>query len=368
MSRRRRGHRADGPHGVLLVDKPAGATSAAVVDWVRWCLGVGVGHCGTLDPDATGLLIVAVGRATRLSALLTHDDKTYRAEFELGRATTTADAAGDTTATAEVSEADLEAALERLQGWGGTFMLRPPAFSAVKIEGKRAHQLARQGEAPQLEPRPMTVLEVRDAARADERRVAVTLRVSKGTYVRSLAEELGRQIDRPAHMARLRRLQSGCFDIDDPRVLSGLSVEPLPSPPGAKPRVRIRWPGAELDRTGQAAALRDHLIGLRDAAPTPRVLVQSDAAGERLLRALAHGRPVPDDDPGWAQGWPAGLERAVVMSAQADALGMFVVRADAGRAGPELRSERTVEPLSTTAPARGSSAPYAHGDANEPGS
>src|SRR5688500_19003508 len=180
--------------GVLLVDKPAGPTSAEIVDWARWALkGPSVGHCGTLDPAATGLLVVCVGAATKLASVLTDADKAYAATFVLGRSTTTGDAEGETVAEADVSRDAIERAAITLAGMTGELSLVPPAFSAVKIEGKRAHELAREGEAVALAPRSMTVRSV-DAIAVAGTSVSAELVVSKGTYVRSLAEELGRRI------------------------------------------------------------------------------------------------------------------------------------------------------------------------------
>lgn len=327
--------------GILLVDKPAGATSAAVVDWVRWTLRTGVGHCGTLDPAATGLLVVVVGAATRLATLLTAQDKTYRAAFELGRSTTTADAQGQTTAQADVDPTVLPRAAQVVAAWSGTMMLSPPAYSAIKIDGQRAHALARGGEALELEPRPMTVLQVRDVEIRPPRKIEATMRLSKGSYVRSLAEELGRAVGIPAHLCSLRRLGSGTLQLDDPRTMAGLHVQPLAAGKSGKPRVRIRSTEAPADRASQAEAIARHLVSLRDAAPPPRWLTRRDAAGVRILDALLQGRPVPSDDEGWSVPPGAEVTRGVVMPEEAEP-GLFIARHL-----PEeriVRSDRMVEP------------------------
>ena len=195
MSGRRR---AEDPvlHGVLLVDKPAGPTSHDVVGWIRWVLGVRrVGHAGTLDPAATGLLVIGVGGATKLAPYLTGQDKRYRARFVLGASTTTADGEGpvvETLACPPDLEARIPAALAAL---AEVRALPPPVFSAIHVDGRRAHELAREGHAPVLEERPMEVRALVPGPvrrRGDRVEVEVELLVSKGTYVRSLAEAFGR--------------------------------------------------------------------------------------------------------------------------------------------------------------------------------
>ena len=131
-------------HGVLVIDKPAGPSSHDVVGWVRRALGERrVGHCGTLDPAATGVLVVCVGEATKLVTWLVDDDKQYTATIALGRATTTADAEGETIATAEVSDADFERAVATIPQMCGALELAPPKVSAIRVDGMRAHALVR---------------------------------------------------------------------------------------------------------------------------------------------------------------------------------------------------------------------------------
>lgn len=276
--------------GVLLVDKPEGPTSHDVVGFVRWALDERqVGHCGTLDPLASGLLVVCVGAATRLVPYLSAVDKVYRARFALGRSTTTADREGETVAEAAVTPAQVGAALDVLKDMCGPLELPPPAFSAVKLDGRPAHERARRGEALALAPRAMEVLAVRDLEVVGDA-IDVTLAVSKGTYVRSLAEELGRRVGVPAHLAALRRLACGGRELSDPAVVPVRVAERLPDWPGAPPKFRLGVAEAatrEALRARLAAALR----APADVLPFPvRGLERADAAA---FGGLLHGRGVP---------------------------------------------------------------------------
>ncbi|NVB41572.1 tRNA pseudouridine(55) synthase TruB [Pseudenhygromyxa sp. WMMC2535] len=228
--------------GVLLVDKPLGPTSHDVVSWVRWALRErAVGHCGTLDPAASGLLILCVGEATKLVENFTGVDKRYHARFVLGCSTTTADAVGEILAEAPLPAGTLERAAEVLEEMCGELELPPPAYSAVRVDGRRAHTMARAGEDPKLAPRPMAIRQVRvgDSGLDEERGwIEAELEVSKGTYVRSLAEELGRRLGVPAHLGALRRLSCGALRVED--ALGGLTGRRLDDPEvGGRPRWRV---------------------------------------------------------------------------------------------------------------------------------
>lgn len=330
--------------GILLVDKPAGPTSAAVVDWIRWCLRrCPAGHFGTLDPAATGLLVIGVGAATRLSPYLTATDKRYRATFVLGRSTTTADADGDTIEAADVEPRTWQAVPAIVQSLVGELALAPPSYSAVKIGGQRAHTLARAGTLLELEARPMTVHALTDIE-LDPANAAVsaTLHVSKGTYVRSIALELGRRLACPAHLGALRRLACGTARVDTPGVLSGFDVQPAPPGRNGKPRHRIRLREIPDDREAQRAALERHLVAPADVVPCPVHRVREDEAGAglRLMQAIAHGQPVRADDPGWVTppGPPEDEARLAVASADGSGLVM------AFRDGDRIRPERTILP------------------------
>lgn len=280
---------------ILCVDKPAGATSHDVVQWVRWALREkSVGHFGTLDPAATGLLVLGVGAATRLGPFLTGLDKTYAATVVLGTATHTDDAEGDVTATADCADL-LPAAIEAAaRGLVGTWSLPPPAVSAIHVDGKRAHARVRDGESLQLDPRPMTVHAITDVAAKAGPAVELVVQVSKGTYVRSLAVELGRRLGVPAHLGALRRRGVGALKVDDRGTVGDLQVS------GAPPRARVGLaglaPDADNRRADSGARLSAALHPAWHGAPFPVVETTATEDGEALWRALGHGqrcRPRP---------------------------------------------------------------------------
>jgi tRNA pseudouridine55 synthase len=202
--------------GVAVVDKPRGLTSHTVVAQARRLFGrKDIGHAGTLDPMATGVLLVLVGQATKLSGYLTADSKRYAAEICFGRATDTLDAEGQTTEEAPLTagQLSLEAVTAALAGELARSEQTPPAVSAIKVNGERAYALARQGNAPELPPRPVQVMELRLVELAPPV-LRCELFVSKGYYVRSLARDLGERLGAPAHLSGLRRLASGPFTLD----------------------------------------------------------------------------------------------------------------------------------------------------------
>lgn len=279
----------DEPVGVLLVDKPEGPTSHDVVAFVRWALGVQqVGHCGTLDPLATGLLVVCVGAATRLVPYLTGVDKVYRARFGLGRATTTADRAGETIAEAPVGPEAAGLVGHALEDMCGDLMLPPPTYSAVKVDGQRAYDRARKGHAVELAARPMAMRSLGDLALAPEA-VEATCAVSKGTYIRSLAEELGRRTGIPVHLAALHRIACGPLGLSHPAAVAGLLADRLPDRPGLPPKYRLRLEGEGEPRRVARDRLRAALLAPEAAVPFP-VCPATDA-----LTGLLHGRSAPLD-------------------------------------------------------------------------
>lgn len=211
--------------GVLPVDKPAGVTSHDVVNVVRRVTGERrVGHAGTLDPSATGLLVVLVGPATRLAPYLTGAEKTYEARIVFGSETDTDDGEGAVTRTAPVPPAlsDERVAREALANIVGVHEQVPPAYSAIKVDGRTAHRVARGGGEVRLEPRRIEVLEAELLSIASEDELTYTVRfvVSKGTYVRALARDLGRALGTAAHLGGLRRTRSGALTIEDAHQLS----------------------------------------------------------------------------------------------------------------------------------------------------
>ncbi len=345
MSRRR----AKDPdlHGVLLLDKPAGPTSHDVVGWVRWVLGVRrVGHCGTLDPAATGLLVIGVGAATKLAPYLTGQDKGYRARFVLGASTTTADAQGEVTEQA-VCPQDLPSRIPgALRDLLGEHALPPPAYSAVHVDGRRAHELAREGLAPVLPPRPMQVQRVEPGAvRIVGERVEVdaTLRVSKGTYIRSLAAALGQRLGVPAHLGALHRTASGALSLEHPRAVSGLSAEPREPAPNGAPRWQLLGPMSSEGRDALAQWMRAQLLAPADAVPMPLWRVTDDDSGRRALVRLTSGQPVSRTDPGFG-GADADEPLLAVAPADAQAAGLIIARVQGHGEQVQLHPQRVVVP------------------------
>lgn len=201
--------------GVVLVDKKAGITSHDVVERFRRRSKIKkVGHTGTLDPMATGLLVLCVGKATRLQAYLMGMEKTYEGTIQFGWATDTYDATGEAAGEKveqSVEHLDLEPFVARFRG---EIEQMPPAFSAKKIEGVRAYELARKGEEVKLTPKRVTVYEFTITA-VEGSRVKFRVRSSAGTYMRSLAHDLGAAAGIPAHLSELRRTKIGNFDVSE---------------------------------------------------------------------------------------------------------------------------------------------------------
>ena len=247
--------------GLVVVDKPGGMTSHDVVARVRRLAGTRkVGHAGTLDPMATGVLVLGVNRATRLLGHLMLTEKAYAATVRLGVATTTDDAEGGTTAV--VSAAGVEEASVRsaLAGFVGDIEQVPTAVSAIKVEGKRAYQRVRDGEQVDLPARPVTVHELTvhrfTPAEVDGTAVLdvdLDLRCSSGTYVRAIARDLGARLGVGGHLTALRRTAVGPFGLDVARTLDQLAEEFALVP--IADAARAGFPTLDLDE-GQAADVR----------------------------------------------------------------------------------------------------------------
>ncbi|PRY92745.1 tRNA pseudouridine synthase B [Hasllibacter halocynthiae] len=267
MARRRKG---DDISGWVVIDKPAGPSSNAVVGAVRRALDARkAGHAGTLDPAATGLLAVALGEATKTVPALMNAPKTYRFAVRLGAATTTDDAEGEVTATsaARPGDAAIRAALPALTG---EVMQAPPAFSAVKVDGRRAYAVARAGGEVAPAPRPLTVHALTLEERPDPDTAILSMTCGKGGYVRAVARDLGAMLGCHGHALWLRRTATG--------------------------------PWAEGDAVPLAGVGRADLRPLEEAlAGRPRIDVDEAAAA-----ALRHGRPVPSPGPDVHGGWAAG--------------------------------------------------------------
>jgi tRNA pseudouridine55 synthase len=242
--------------GLVVVDKPPGITSHDVVARVRRLAGTRkVGHAGTLDPMATGVLVVGVDRATRLLGHLMLTDKAYDATVRLGVATTTDDAEGEVISTASaaaLSDDDVRGALAELEG---DLLQVPTAVSAIKVDGKRAYQRVRDGEQVELEPRPVTVHELvvhslrrvstGSTSGGDVIDVDLSLRCTSGTYVRAIARDAGLRLGVGGHLTALRRTAVGPYGLDVARTLDELAdrFEVLPIAAAA----RAAFPSVDLD-------------------------------------------------------------------------------------------------------------------------
>jgi tRNA pseudouridine55 synthase len=266
--------------GLLVVDKPGGMTSHDVVARVRRLAGTRkVGHAGTLDPMATGVLVLGVERATRLLGHLTLTDKAYDATVRLGVATTTDDAEGEVVAsasTAGLDEATVRAAAAEMVG---TLEQVPSAVSAVKVDGRRAYERVRAGEAVDLAPRTVTVheLTVRDVrAHADATDLAISVRCSSGTYIRAIARDLGAALGVGGHLTALRRTAVGPYTVDQARSLDELAEHVDLVPLAAAARAGF----AAVDLTEEQAT--DVRYGRALDVPLAGVTALFDPAGEFL--------------------------------------------------------------------------------------
>jgi tRNA pseudouridine55 synthase len=292
--------------GLVVVDKPAGWTSHDVVARLRRIYGLRrVGHAGTLDPDATGVLLVGLGRATRLLRFLTETGKVYRGEVAFGVATDTLDAAGIETARRPMpalTAGDLEGVLPRFLG---TIQQVPPMVSAIKIEGRRLHERARQGEVVERAPRPVRIdrIEIEAFTAGEFPRAQLLVECGSGTYIRSLAADLGEAVNGCAHLGWLRRLQVGPFPVEEARTLEEIAESPE----------KVLLPLVEAVR---------HL---------PRIDVDGETA-----RGVAHGAvfPVtalPGDDAGpFAVVGPDGRLLALYQKGRAAARPLVVLAASGG--------------------------------------
>ena len=283
--------------GLVILDKPAGWTSHQVVGRVRQLMGTRkVGHAGTLDPMATGVLVVGVNRATRLLGLLALDDKAYAATIRLGVATRTDDAEGEVLATAGAADLDqdrLDAAVAALTG---DLLQVPSAVSAIKVDGVRAYARVRAGHEVALAPRAVRVsrFEVHDRREAGVAGIGVVdldvvVECSTGTYVRALARDLGRALGTGGHLTALRRLRSGPFSVAEAQTLT----EDPPTLLDLAAAARRCFPSLTVD-DATAAAVRHgrRLAGV--PLPAPRTALFTDSGEFLALYRQQLSEAVPD--------------------------------------------------------------------------
>jgi tRNA pseudouridine55 synthase len=272
--RRRGGTRRpdSGVSGCVVVDKPAGCTSHDVVDRVRRALGTRkVGHAGTLDPDATGVLVLGVGKGTKLLQFVTGADKTYSGEIVFGVETSTLDAAGDVVATHEM-DLDPEAVRVAAAAFVGDIEQIPPMVSAVRVDGKRLHELAREGKEVEREARPVTVHRFDIEPTEDPLVYRAEVACSSGTYIRTLAADLGHALGGGAHLRGLRRHAVGRFTLDDASSIDDVELAPVADLLRGMPILQVDDEVARRVSSGQSLG------------PTPGsgLVAVSDGAGEIL--------------------------------------------------------------------------------------
>lgn len=287
-----------GTSGLTIVDKPAGITSHDVVSRMRRIANTRrVGHGGTLDPMATGVLVIAIGPATRLLTYVSGADKAYSATIRLGQSTVTDDAEGDVLTSAGASGVTEDRLRDELAKLTGDIQQVPSAVSAIKVGGKRSYARVRAGEQVELKPRQVTVtrLDLRKLARPAPDLVDCDVEVecSTGTYVRAIARDLGSALGVGGHLTALRRTRVGGFSLDDARTLD------------------------DLEASGQAVT-----VDLDQAAAT--LFPKRDVTAEEAVR-LSHGSPLP----------PVGIEGAYAVFGPTGKV-LAVVRERDGLARPEV--------------------------------
>jgi tRNA pseudouridine55 synthase len=285
----------DTVNGLLVLDKPAGITSRDAVDRaLRW-FGprTKMGHTGTLDPFATGVLVLCLGNTTRLTEYVQEMGKTYRSVFVLGATSDTDDVDGTLTPLAGAADPGPEAVARALAALVGTIEQVPPAYSAAKVAGQRAYALARQGEDVSLRARPVQIHGI-DLLRYEYPEVEVEVRCGKGTYIRSLARDVGRALGCGAYVGQLRRTRVGPFTVekavslDADRHTARARLLPAGEAVAELPQVTVGRPDARRLRSGQAIALPVALaghsgeVGLFDEAGTLVAVGRIDPAGRTL--------------------------------------------------------------------------------------
>ena len=295
MARRKRPD--SGLSGSVIVDKPAGMTSHDVVARARRAFGTRkVGHAGTLDPDATGVLVLGVGRGTKLLTFISGCDKRYVGEVVFGTETSTLDAAGEVTATHDMAGLDDAAVQAALPTLTGPIEQVPPMVSAIKIDGKRLHELAREGKEVERPPRPVTIHEFSAAPTDDPLVWSIDVHCSSGTYIRTLAADLGHALGGGAHLRALRRTSVGPWTLDGAHELEqDGSLDP--------------------GSLGSLGTLVAHL---------PSVVVDAEQA-----LAVSHGKRL--------EGLPVG-EHLAVLDAAGDVLAIYESDGEIGRPVAVLRA------------------------------
>ena len=274
-------------HGLVIVDKPSGMTSHDVINVLRKQLGERrIGHAGTLDPDATGILLVGVGYVTRLLTFLSGLDKTYTGQIVLGTATSTLDSSGTVTATHDMSHITLEE-IRRVvaQNFVGEIKQVPPMVSALKVGGVRLHELARQGVEVERAERALTIHEFKVLEMSEPCVVNVEVRCSSGTYIRSLADDLGRALGGSAHLRNLRRTAVSDFQQSEASPLEDVVVHP--------PITAVRTMSRVVADQAMQAMIKNGRELEKFDSPAPWVLVDENNSVLAIYEQSASGRAKP---------------------------------------------------------------------------
>ena len=247
------------PHGLAVVDKAAGWTSHDVVAKARGILGTKkVGHSGTLDPDATGVLLLGVGKATRLLRFLSPLPKTYTGEVVLGLETDTLDASGTPTARWDMSTVTPAEFEEAAAQFRGELEQVPPMVSAVKVDGKRLHELARQGVEVEREPRQVTIPRLAVEPTEDPLVYRIEVDCSSGTYIRTLAADIGTELGGGAHLRNLRRTAIGPHTLAQARPIEAVELQPMPAVVAHLHQVEVELDTLRLVSQGRKLDLVPH--------------------------------------------------------------------------------------------------------------
>lgn len=281
-------------HGLLLIDKATGGTSHDVVQGVRRLVRQKkVGHCGTLDPDATGLLLLTLGNATRLTRFLIRAPKVYEGVIAFGATTDTYDAAGDVVDERDASHLRLEPIRDAMENLVGRIEQVVPSYSAKKVKGVKHYELARQGKDVPRETKEVTIYELVPVGDLEDGRLRFRLGCSSGTYARTVAHDVGQAVGTGAHLAALRRLKIGNFQVDDAISLNDLArgLEEAGTPPGEEPTAEA------LERAADGGFIPF------DRIPLPFGEVTADAQQEKRL---THGQTVllkelPGEEGDWVK-------------------------------------------------------------------
>ncbi|MFC1617655.1 tRNA pseudouridine(55) synthase TruB [Patescibacteria group bacterium] len=265
------------PIGFINLNKPTGITSHGAAQKIRKIVGLRrVGHSGTLDPMASGVLVIAVGKATKLVEFLRKDDKTYEAVIRLGVTSDTYDATGQITETPPPVPMPSGGQVNSvLQQFTGEFEQMPPKYSAIKVQGKPAHRRMRQGEDVELEPRPVNIYETK-LVEYNFPLISITVKCSAGTYIRSLAHDIGERLKTGAVLEALHRTQAGDFSINNSVELDSLSPE--------------NWSEHILPTTVGLTHLAKHVVNEEDAKRIPsgiKIKVDADLPTDKPIAILA---------------------------------------------------------------------------------